>query len=267
MSNFIIKQLIIYPIKSLGPVFKDESFVGPTGLSGDREMMLVDSHGKFITQRTKTELVRFQVKSFQDTYKVIDRWGSEECIIQASDFTQKMDDVEIWDDHVTQVWMNPLLSEWFSNILQEDVRLVKLNPKHPRQMAEKHQTSFASSTSFADSLPILLCTTASLNFVEEDYGSFDFLRFRPNIIIKNEVAFEEDHWKEMQIGAIHLIAKKRCARCNLIMVDPRTGEIDKTFLAKLSAYRTFEHKVFFGVQFVPASGGLLTVGDPVLIQS
>jgi uncharacterized protein YcbX len=261
MEHSVIKNLIIYPIKSLGPVFFDSIEVGAQGLSDDRQMMLVDAKGMFITQRTRTDLVRFQVKRSEDSFKVIDRWGNQEMLIRTEGFDSTMPEVRIWDDQVQQVWRHPEMSEWFSDILKEKLHLVKLNPSHERKTAEKYQTGFSSSTSFADALPILLCTTASFRAIEQDYGNFDFLRFRPNIVLKNEIAFEEDAWASLELGGLSFEMKKRCARCQLITVDPHSGEVDKTFLKRLSAYRTDQNKVYFGVQLVPNRAGVLSVGD------
>lgn len=261
MQNAVVKNLIIYPIKSLGPVFFDSIEVGAQGLAGDRQMMLVDAKGKFITQRTKTELVRFQIKKTENGFKVIDRWDQAEALVLPEDFTSEVSRVEIWDDEVQHVLKNEVLSEWFSEVLKESVSLVKLNPKFERGIAEKYQTDYSKSTSFADALPILMCTTASLKAVEEDYGLFDFMRFRPNIIVKNDIAFEEDELDELKIGGINFSMKKRCARCQLITVDPHSGQVDKQFLSRLSTYRTKENKVYFGVQLVPGSAGLISVGD------
>ncbi len=266
MDQTFVKHLIIYPIKSLGPVFVDEIYIGPLGLAGDREMMLVDRSGKFITQRTKTELVRFQIKRHEDTYKIIDRWGNQEVVLDPNGFTEIVQNVSIWEDHVQEVYQHPAHSQWFSTILKEEVRLVKLNENFQRLIAEKHQTSFTKATSFADSLPILLCTTASFLAVEEQYGLFDFLRFRPNIVIKNSKPFEEDLWTDVQIGKVDLSVKKKCARCNLITIDPQTGEADQSFLGNLASYRKEENKVNFGVQLVPQSGGKVAVGDLINVN-
>jgi len=265
MSENLIKYLIIYPIKSLGPIFKDEIEVGPNGLLGDREMMLIDSTGKFISQRTKRDLVRFQLNEYQDSYKVIDRWGNEEIKIDMSAFNQIVEQVEIWDDKVQQVWMNEEMSRWFSMILKEPVRLVKLNTNYQRGISKKYTTKYSQNTSFADSLPILLCTTASFQQVEEVYGDFDFLRFRPNIVIKNVIPFEEDNWITIQTNHVQLSNKKPCARCNLITVDPQSGKVDPNFLKKLSEFRTVNHKVLFGIQVVPEKGGNLKVGEEVSV--
>lgn len=265
MSKLFIKQLIIYPIKSLGPIFKSSCEVGPRGLLGDREMMLVDSTGMFITQRTKVELVRFALEEFQSTYKIIDRWSSSEIVIDPDGFTDTIEQVEIWDDLVDHVLCHPEMSEWFSTILKEKVRLVKLKTLADRLISQKHQTVYSKSTSFADSLPLLVCSTSSLAFVANDYGDFNFLRFRPNIVIHNEFPFEEDHWNLITQNEVVISAKKKCARCNLITLDPNTGEIDKTFLGKLSKYRTVDQKVNFGVQFVPENGGILEIDKDIQV--
>ena len=96
----------------------------------------------------------------------------------------------------------------------------------------------------------------------------DQLRFRPNIIISSPEPFVEDTWAELKIGEVSLSGAKPCARCSLVNVDPLTGESDKKTLKALASFRTLNHKVYFGQQFVPISVGKIQVGMEVqVIQS
>lgn len=260
-----VTHLYSYPIKSLAPVSLPEIEIWQLGLQGDREMMLVDTHGVFITQRTRTELTRFKVWVSPQGVRVNDKITHAEFTVKPADFTGRLDKVQIWEDEVVHTSVNHAASKWFSEILGEPVSLVKINSEYPRYTDAKHNTPFSKITSFADSLPILLCGSASFKAVEADYGVYNWLRFRPNIIVDTERAFEEDFWDTISFGEVALQHKKRCARCNLIMVDPETGEIDKKFLSQLSQYRTHQNKVYFGIQIVPIQGGTLRVGDAVSV--
>ena len=96
----------------------------------------------------------------------------------------------------------------------------------------------------------------------------DQLRFRPNIIVSSLESFAEDTWAELKIGEVSLSGAKPCARCPLVNVDPLTGESDKKTLKALASFRTLNHKVYFGQQFVPMSVGKIQVGMEVqVIQS
>ena len=262
-----ISHLYIYPVKSLAPVALQEAEVWQLGLKGDREVMLVDVHGKFITQRTRPQLTRFQVFLQDSSVLIKDKISKSEFVFCSDDFQNQIQKVQIWDDEVQNVLENDKGSKWFSSLLDEKVFLVQMNYAFNRKISPKHYTDYSHLTSFADSLPILLCTSASFKVVEKDYGSYDYLRFRPNIIIENQISFEEDFWDVIEVNGLELQNKKCCARCNLINLDPQTAVLDKSFLGKLSVYRTFQHKVNFGVQMVPLMGGKIQVGDTVHLKS
>ena len=59
-----IADIQVYPIKSLGGFSVKEWPVLPEGLAFDRQWMLVDENGKFITQRTNANLALLKVHSF-----------------------------------------------------------------------------------------------------------------------------------------------------------------------------------------------------------
>lgn len=267
MPTLEITQLYIYPIKSLGALALHEAYVEIQGLAGDRRYMLVNEQGKFITQRTRPDLTRFQLSFAPNGFLVEDReLGITKILHHSVELGDDMS-VEIWDDQVEARIVLDHWSEWFSQILQEKVFLVHLDDTSPRLMKEKYQTPLSKESSFADALPILLCSEASYEALESQLGEIvDRLRFRPNIIVKGTQAFEEDTWKQIQIGDVLLFGAKPCARCQLITVHPKQGTIHKEVLSALSQIRKIGNKVYFGQQFVPECLGKLTVGDQIRVQ-
>jgi len=52
MTNPVLSQLNIYPLKSTSGISLDNAFMEQRGLAHDRRWMVVDDSGQFMTQRT-----------------------------------------------------------------------------------------------------------------------------------------------------------------------------------------------------------------------
>ena len=56
----IVTGLFIYPVKSCGGIKLSEAHLLETGLAHDRQWMLVDADGRFVTQRTHPAMALIQ---------------------------------------------------------------------------------------------------------------------------------------------------------------------------------------------------------------
>jgi uncharacterized protein len=264
MNQPKVSALYIYPIKSLGPISLDSSHIDALGLKNDRRFMLVDANGQFISQRTFPGLVRFHLSINQKgEIEILDKVSHLRKILSYTPELGQKIPVKIWEDEVDARLVLEDFSDFFSDLLEIPVRLVMMDSASSRQTDHKHHTDISKYTSFADSLPILVCTEASAKDLSEQVGAFNLMRFRPNLVISNDIPFEEDTWKEISIGEVRLFGAKPCARCNLVNVNPKTGTVSSEILKGLSSYRKFGQKVYFGQQFVPISLGQIHVGDVV----
>ncbi|MDE2393625.1 MAG: MOSC N-terminal beta barrel domain-containing protein, partial [Cytophagales bacterium] len=157
----MVSHLYIYPIKSLGAVSLSESVMEKEGLRGDRRFMLVDAAGQFITQRTRPELTRFTLRESPGGFIVKDAvWGLEKELTWEPALGEWVP-VQIWEDQLPAREVLEDWSEWFSNALSQEVKLVRISSEKPRVMKAKYQTELAKNTSFADSLPLLLVSKGS----------------------------------------------------------------------------------------------------------
>ena len=66
MPGYFLSEIYIYPLKSAAGISVKESFVEEKGLKLDRRWMLVDTEGKFISQRTCPQLSTISVELDDD---------------------------------------------------------------------------------------------------------------------------------------------------------------------------------------------------------
>ncbi|MED6340599.1 MAG: MOSC domain-containing protein [SAR324 cluster bacterium] len=116
---------------------------------------------------------------------------------------------------------------------------------------------------------MLLISEASLKDLNSRLSvSVTMKRFRPNLVVKNTRAYEEDSWRLIRIGDCELQVVKPCSRCVLTTVDPEKGEFSgKEPLQTLSTYRKVTGKVLFGQNLISTIKGELKLGMPLEIIS
>ena len=98
---------------------------------------------------------------------------------------------------------------------------------------------------------------------------------RPNIVVKECNAYDEDKWRMLFIGGIRLHVVKPCSRCKITTTDQETGYRGEEPLTTLSTFRLKEHvkapcgdsvDVFFGQNLCHESPGSVSKGDVVLAR-
>ena len=120
---------------------------------------------------------------------------------------------------------------------------------------------------FVDAAPLLVLTTASLQFGASLYpaGNWDVRRFRPNVLVDiDRVGWTEDSWcgRTVHIGDVELVPQQACVRCTMV-TRPQPGlERD------IDVYRTVarHHNGNLGVWTAVQTPGSIRVGDAVVIE-
>jgi hypothetical protein len=111
-----------------------------------------------------------------------------------------------------------------------------------------------------DAADVLVINEASARQLADEWGHHvDVRRFRPNVVIDGNAAFEEESWvgRKLRVGGTVLDVVSRCERCTLTTVDPETLVIEPTFL-RLMAQR---HRACFGVYCAVSEPGDAGLGD------
>lgn len=274
---FSIASLHLYLVKGFAGMDVSELVLDEQGPRFDREWMVVDAEGVFVTQRNVAAMALIRA-TVDETAAVLrlSAPASEpiDVGLDAAE-TGERRSVRVWFDDCEAFDQGDAVAFWISSRLGQDVRLVRKASNHTRPVVSLF-TTIPASTRFADALPLLIASQAALDELNGRVSMpLDMRRFRPNIVVDGCAAHAEDDWKRVRVhGAtgddIDLVFGKRCSRCQVTTIDPDTGEVDGNEpLKALAAYRTQEHDygsgvvergVFFGSNYVAAGLGTLSVG-------
>jgi hypothetical protein len=261
----MLKAISIYPIKSLNPVELQRVEVRPHGLDFDRNWMLVDSENKFITRRERPELSLVKTNAIETGFQFSFNTKTVNLSIQAEAYPSEKIESKVWDSDVFGIEQSEQLNDFFSDFLKEKVRLIRM-PLQSERIETAPLTGEQTPSSFADSFPILILGTASLDalnaHIEEPIDARDF---RPNLLFQTSIPFEEDEWQAIQIRDVVLRKAKACGRCRMINVNPDTGEYRTDVMRELAKIRTVKNKVVLGDLYYPIQTGSIDIQSEVKV--
>ncbi len=270
----IVRQIFVYPIKSLKGIALERTDLTDRGLAHDRRWMLVDHEGRFITQREHAELCFFDVTEEASGFRVTARaplHHQRSVLIPWQLDRGPRIQVVIWSDTCEAIVAQEELNAIFSEALGRSCKLVYM-PSETRRIVDVKYTNGESLSAFGDGYPVLLIGTASLDDLNQRLvagggAAIGWDRFRPNIVVQTESPFEEDYWKQFSIGGLSASGVKLFSRCVFTTINQITGEQSKEPLRTLAGYRAIGGKVMFGQNVVfEASIGQLKVGDEIKIE-
>jgi uncharacterized protein YcbX len=259
---YIVKEIYIYPIKSLAGISCENAFAEEMGFENDRRWMLIDADNLFITQREHRILSQFYPQISDGKISITFQDHKHE--FSTDEHIDNPIKVAVWDDQSEVVEVNQSTSKWFSDRLGFECKLVKIIKSGDR----KHESSRLKETfnvSLADGYPYLMIGAKSLDFLNEKLNEkITILRFRPNIVISSQNAHEEDDFDTFKIGEVDFKNIKPCGRCIMVNNDPENGKLKKEPLKTLSKYRAVNNSVLFGTNIVSLNNGIISIGDEVV---
>lgn len=259
-----VTELNIYPIKSTQPTQVSQAFVEPKGLNFDREFMITEPDGKFITARKEAELYRLTAFPIA-TGLVITHTSGQKCLALYQDFIEEQSS-EVWGTHFNAKVADKNVNQWLSGMLGREAQLRWLGSKSQRKVENFGENPL----SFADSNPVTLMSLKSLEQVQQwSPIPIEMARFRPNIVIDGNIAFEEEQWEQIQVGEVLFTKSALCTRCVLITRNLSTLELDpqaEPFRTLKQKHTNDKGKPIFGIHLVPQNSGVIRVGDPIIIK-
>ena len=261
-----VTRLFRYPIKSFPGIEVDSLAFDDFGPVGDRRWMLVDTEGRFQTQRLLPQLAMARVTEGDEGLTLTLPEGASARLIA----NRHKREVRVWRDQVAAVSDNGDASSLISAWLKKDLQFVYM-PEDSFRQIDTDYVPQARRVSFADGFPLLVVNEASVDQVSTWVGrTMDVRRFRPGIVIGGVGrAFAEDLWRGLAIGELGLDLVKPCGRCVMTTVDPDKGlkEADGEPLATLKRYRPGPEGPIFGQNALHQGAGQIRVGDPVQVTA
>lgn len=272
MSEVIVSEINIFPVKSFAGISLNDAIVEERGLKHDRRRMLIDEKGEFMTQREYPKMSLMSVVLENGSLGVFYK-GEEVVSTLAIPATGEKKHVKVWNSKTKAEVYPDEVNAAISKTLDVNCQMVYMTDEDRRIVNPIYAVNkFKDVVSFADGYPVLLIGEGSLADLNSRLEKpVPMNRFRPNLVVKNADAFAEDNWKKIKIGKTIFNLVKPCDRCVMTTVDQSRGEFDgKDPLKTLASYRTVKsltgNKVLFGQNLIAENfGEVIKVGDKVEI--
>lgn len=247
------------------------------GLAFDRQWMLVDNNGHFVTQRQIPLLASIRVRLTAENL-VLEHSGLLPLHIPLAPIPSSRCEVVVWrdtcigceEDETAAHWLTQAVGQWQG----ADLRLVRFAPESVRPVDPNYMDGDSADTAFSDGYPFLIVSEASLEALNAQLqangaDAVPMARFRPNIVLSGMDAFGENGCKTLTAidADYRFTLRKPCQRCKTTTVDQRTGVIadPKEPLRTLTAMNPYPHLTgaYFGQNATLSAGqGLVIhVGD------
>lgn len=272
-----LAQLFLHPLKSGAALEVDRATVSDTGLQFDREWMVVDRDGEFVSQRElpRMALIRSELRHSE----LVLRAPGMIALHLRLDSAEGEFRVRVWNDEMPAFDMGALAAQWMSDFLGvKGLRLAAFDSQARRLSEAKWSGGVPALNTFSDGFPLLVISRASLDGLNRrlqaaGHAAVGMERFRPNLVLEGlDEPHGEDQIDTLEIaaaeGPVVIKLTKPCPRCPIPDVDPATGERQQQVGDTLRTYR--EHArvggaVAFGMNGVIVSGigHTLKRGDPV----
>ncbi len=265
-----IESLHVYPVKSCGGIAVDQPLLSDTGLDHDREWVIVDPRGHFLTQRDepRLSLVRTRIDAGHLDF---DAPGQESLRIPL-DHGGPIRTATVWRSENPAFDAGDAAAAWLAAYLGREVRLLRFDRTHRRLSNRDWTQDIEAPNLFSDGYPILVLSRASLDDLNGRLGrELDMNRFRPNVVLGDVAPYAEDRIREIDAGDVTLRLVKPCTRCVITTTDQATGARDGDEpLRTLKSYR-FDRAlrgVTFGMNavIVRGQGRTLRRGAPVALR-
>jgi uncharacterized protein YcbX len=230
----------------------------------DREWMVVDEQGQFLTQREHPRLALVAPRIKLDTIELrapgmlrleipLDLPAPENEVLR---------EVKLWDDTVLAYDCDETTATWFSQVIGAPCRLVRFHAGAKRFASTKWTGGVEAPTLFADGYPVLVIGSASLADLNDKLKAagrdpLPMDRFRPNVVIDGMEPYEEDYVDAFSAGEASLKPVKPCPRCPIPSVDQATGVPGPDPLDILQSYRKkpqLDDAVCFGMNCIATAG-------------
>ena len=272
-----VAGLFLHPLKSGAALPVSSAMISDTGLQYDREWMVVDADGEFVSQRELPRMALIKPE-LRHSELVLRAPGMLPLHLRLDGAEGELR-VRVWNDAMPAFDMGDLAAQWCRDFLGvKGLRLAAFDSEAQRVAEPRYSAGVQALNAFSDGFPLLVLSQASLGefnrrLQAQGHAAVGMERFRPNIVLAGvDTPHGEDLISRLHIdtadGPVELALTKPCPRCPIPDVDPATTERQPHISDLLRTYRSHERlggSVAFGMNavVVQGQGCSLRVGDAV----
>lgn len=224
-----VESLHIYPVKACRAIDLDSAQLTIEGLRYDREWMVVDARGDFITQREQPTLARVRTQIDGD-FLSLSALASGSVRVPLRYQDGDLIPVRCWRFRTEALDCGNEAAAWFTQLLGSPARLVRFARQARRDCNPDWTGGVTAYTKFSDGYPILVLANESVTDLRQrmnlDGARLASNRFRANIMISGVAAYDEDFIETIGNDDFSLKLVKPCPRCTVPSVNQMTGAID-----------------------------------------
>jgi uncharacterized protein YcbX len=278
----ILAELVLYPVKSCAGISLPAATVTSAGLMHeqiyDREWMLVDADGNFLTQRQhpRMALITPRLRSEALELRAPGMLRLEIPLDLPDPLQASTREVSLWQHRMPAYDCGDLAAAWFSAFVGASCRLVRFHPDALHPVNPARTGGLEIGTLFSDGYPMLVISSEALDelngrLLALGREPLPMNRFRPNLVISGVPAHEEDHAAMLCMGRARIRPVKPCPRCPVPSIDQATGVPGPDPLDVLRGYRAGIggiDGIGFGMNaiLVEGDGEVLRVGQEVELE-
>lgn len=270
-----VKQILRFPVKSMGGENLSTTYIDENGVKGDRIFALKELETGFIVsaKNPKKWKAIIELEAFLE---------GEKLKIRQIETGQVFDN----ENDITNL-VEKLTSRKVSLVANSNTQEIREADRSPIErigsiINEEPLASASKVGHFFDFAPIHLMTTSSLKTMSQFYpkGKFDLKRFRPNLVIdtSDKTGFIENEWlgKILQIGTdVQIKIIEPCPRCVVTTLQQGELEKDNEILKTIVQHNQIESYTFYpgtlfkgvlGVYGVVEKSGKINLGNEVVVM-
>ncbi|CAJ1074586.1 mitochondrial amidoxime-reducing component 1 [Xyrichtys novacula] len=230
----VVSQLLIHPLKSGKAVSVALAECQEIGLKfgelQDRHWLVVTEDGHMVTGRQEPRLVLVSL-TCERGHVCLNGPSMEELRFPVTQNDNAIINCRVFGADIQGRDCGDEASGWLTRYLEAEKthRLVHFEHQMRGRRPTESDTQFLQfEVAYPDVAPVMLLSESSVKDLSSKLEKgVTVERFRPNIVVSDCEAFEEDSWEEIQIGSVRLQRVMSCGRCVFTTVDPETGIISR----------------------------------------
>ena len=276
----MIVDIVTYPIRSCPGLHLAKAEIGPTGIVDDRKWS-VFLDGESIGQLQEQRLLLLQ-PSFKYTsqgvqsHLVLSYPGFSDCLVETNGNKGSDSSFSLWNASGKFNDEGEEVAAWLFEVFGKKYRLGRITELRSvgdivdfkGKGLDQHELTFAGEGH------VLVIAQESFEEMKQYLpasvkNKVVLSSFRPNIVVKNARAYDEDTWGKFLINNIFFEGTKKCDRCRMTTIDTQTLQFENNCepLNTLRKVHGDGIKGYLGLIAVRTNSGHISIGDTIVVNT